>query len=80
MTKIQDIKSEIEDLEIIIDKTIIIQVLNFLNTFFAYFLGILSHEAKKKNKLSIFENLTKFLKDKELQIKNQDEKTLNYAK
>lgn len=51
MTKIYDIKSKIEDLDIIIDKTIIIQVLNTLNSSFIQFFGILSHETRDKKKL-----------------------------
>ncbi len=45
ITKIWDVKSEIEDLEITMDKAITIEVLNSLDSSFTQFLGILSHEA-----------------------------------
>ncbi len=61
MTKIRDVKSEIEDLEITIDEAITIQVLNFLDSSFAQLLGILSHEAREKEKLPTFESLAKSL-------------------
>ena len=80
ITKIQDVKSEIKDLEITMDEAITIQVLNSLDSSFAQFLGILSHEAREKDKLPTFENLAKSLEDKELRMKNQDKATANYAK
>lgn len=69
MTKIRDVKSEIEDLEITMDEAITIQVLNSLDSSFAQFLGILSHEAREKDKLPTLENLVKSLEDEELQMK-----------
>ncbi len=48
MSKICDVKSEIEDLEITIDEAIKIQVLNSLDSSFAKFFSILSHEAREK--------------------------------
>lgn len=48
MTKIQVVKSKIEELEIIIDEAITIQIFNYLDSSFAQFLGILSYEARKK--------------------------------
>ena len=80
MTKIQDVKSEIEDLEITIDEAITIQVLNSLDSSFAQFLGILGHKAREKEKLPILESLAKSLEDKELWMKNHDKATANYAK
>lgn len=70
MTIIRDVKSEIEDLEITIDEAIIIQILNFLDSSFVQFLGILSHEAREKEKLPILKSLAKSLEDKELRMKN----------
>lgn len=61
MIKICDIKFEIKDLEITIDKTIIIQVI----TFFIQFLGILSHKVKQK-KLFVPKNFAKSLKNEKL--------------
>ena len=55
---IRDVKSKIEDLEIIIDEAITIQVLNSLDSAFAQFFGILSYEARDKEKLSTLKNLT----------------------
>ncbi len=46
MTKIRDVKFEIEDLKITIDEAITIQVPNSLNSSFAQFLGILSYKAR----------------------------------
>ena len=80
MTKIRDVKSEIEDLEITMDDAITIQVLKSLDSSFTQFLGILSHEAREKDKLPTLENLAKSLEDKELQMKNQDKTIANYAK
>ena len=80
MTKIRDVKSEVENLKITIDEAITIQVLNCLDFFFAHFLGILSHEAREKKKLPTLESLAKSLENKELQMKNQDEATANYVK
>ncbi len=40
MTKIRDVRFEIEDLEITIDEVIKIHILDSLNSFFAQFLGI----------------------------------------
>ena len=80
MTKIRDVKSEIEDLEITIDEAITIQVLNSLDSSFAQFLGILSHEAREKEKLPTLESLAKSLEDEELRMKNQDKATANYTK
>ena len=59
-------KSEIKNLEITIDETITIQVLNSLDFFFTQFLGILSHIAKEKEKLFTLKNLAKFLENKKL--------------
>ena len=80
MTKIRDVRSEIEDLEITMDEAITIQVLNSLDSSFAQFLGILSHEARKKEELPILESLAKSLEDEELRMKIQDKATANYAK
>lgn len=80
MTKIRDIKSEIEDLGITMDEAITIQVLNSFDSSFTQFLDILSHEARGKAKLPILESLAKSLEDEELRIKNQDNATANYAK
>lgn len=80
MTIIYNIKSEIEQLDIIIDKTITIQVFNFLDLSFALFLSILSHEARKKKKLSIFKSLNKLLGKQKFKIKNQDKAIANYRK
>ena len=80
MTKICDVKSEIEDLEITMDKAITIQVLNLLNSSFTQFFSILSHNIREKAKLPTLESLAKFLKNKKLRLKNQDKATTNYAK
>lgn len=66
MTKIQEIKSEIKDLEIIIDKAITIQDLNSFDSFFVQFLDILSYKIREKEKLPILKSLARSLKDKEL--------------
>ena len=66
MTKIRDVKFEIEDLETTMDEAITIQVLNSLDFFFAQFLGILSQEARKKEKLPTLESFAKSLKNEEL--------------
>ena len=79
MTKIRDVRSEIEDLEITMDEAITIQVLNSLDSSFEQFLGILSHEAREKEKLPTLESLAKSLEDEELRMKNQDKATTNYA-
>ena len=55
MTKICDMKSEIKDLEIIMDEAITIQVLNFLDYSFAQFFGIMSLKARKKEISYIWE-------------------------
>ena len=80
MTKIRNVRSEIEDLEITMDEAIIIHILNSLNCFFAQFLDILSHKARKKEKLPTLESLAKSLEEKELRMKNQDKATANYDK
>lgn len=81
MNKICDLKFEIEDLEITINKAITIKILNSLDFFSAQSLSILSHQAWEKKNLSIFESLAIFLEDKKLhQIKNQDKTIANYAK
>ena len=80
MTKIYNIKSKIEDLKTIIDKSITIWVFNSFDSSFIHFLGIVSHKTREKNKLSILEKLTKFLKNKELWIKNQNNAIANYTK
>lgn len=66
MTKIRDIKSEIQDLDITIDEAIMIWVPKFFEFFFAQFLGILSHKVRENDKLPILKNLAKFLKDDKL--------------
>ena len=80
MTKIRHVTSEIEDLEITMDEAITIQVLNSVNSFLAQFYGILSHEAREKEKLSTLESLAKSLEDEELWMKNQNKVLANYAK
>lgn len=80
ISKIHNIKSEIKDLGITMNEAITIQVFNFLDSFFAQFLGILSHEARKKDKLTILKSSAKLVKDKQLSIKNLDKTTANYAK
>lgn len=70
ITKICNIKSKIEDLQITMDEAITIQVLSSLDYFFTQFLGILSRKARKKAVLPTLENLAKFLEDKKFQIKN----------
>ena len=57
MTKIRELKSEIEDLEITMDEGITIQIRKPLDSSFTQFLGILSHEARDKDKLITLENL-----------------------
>ncbi len=79
MTKIQDVKSEIDDLGITMDEAITIQVLNSLDSSFAKFLGIPSQQAREKDKLPTLENLAKSLEEEELRIKNQDKATANYV-
>ena len=66
MIKICEVRFGIEDLEITIDEAITIQVLNSLDFSFAKFLGILSHEAREKEKLFTLESLTKSLENEEL--------------
>lgn len=66
MTKFRDVKSEIKDLGITMDKAITMQVLKSLDLSFTQFLGILSYEAREKEKLLTLENLAKSLEDKEL--------------
>ena len=80
MTKIWDVKSEIEDLEITINKTITIQVMNSLDSSFTQFSGILSHDAREKDKLSTLKNLARSLEDEELRMKNHDKAIANYSK
>ncbi len=80
MTKIRDVKSEIEHLEITMDEAIMIQVLKCLECSFAQFPCIPSHKAREEEKLPKLENLAQSLKDKELRRRNQDEATANYAK
>lgn len=48
------------------NEAIIIQDFKFFNSFFIWFIDILSHKAKKKDKLFIFKNLAKFLEIKTL--------------
>ena len=64
MTKIRDVKSEIVDLEITIDETITIQVLNSLDSSFTQLLGIRSHEAREKKQLLTLESFAKSLRMK----------------
>lgn len=66
MTEIRVIKFEIDDLEITIDEAIRIEALKTLDSLFAQFLAILSHEAGEKGKLPSFESLAKLLEDKKL--------------
>lgn len=66
MTKIQDVKLEIENLQITIDQAITIQVFNSLNFFFVQFLDSLSYKTREKDKLLTLKNLAKFLEDKKL--------------
>ena len=80
MTKIRDVKSEIEDQEIIMDEAITIQVFNFLDSSFTQFLGILSHEAREKDKLPTLKNSAKSLEDEELRMNNRNKATANYVK
>lgn len=80
ITKIRDVKLEIEDLKITIDKAITIQVLNSLDSSFTQYLGILNHEAREIERLPTLKNLAKSLKDEKLQMKNHDKATADYAK
>lgn len=66
MTKICDVKLKIKNLNIKIDKTITIQVLNSINLSFIKFFDILNHKARIKKKLSIFESFAKLLKNQKL--------------
>ena len=66
MTKIRNVKSEIENLGITIAKAIIFQVLNSFDSSFTQFLGILSHKAREKKKLLSLKSLAKFLENKKL--------------
>lgn len=66
MTKICNVKFEIEDLKITIVETITIQVLNLFNLFFIQFFRILSQKTREKTKLLTFESLVKSLKGKKL--------------
>ena len=80
MTKIYGVKSKIEDLQITVGKSITIQVLNFLDSFFAQFFGFFSQKAKEKRKLPALESLDKCIEDGELRMKNHDKAKANYAK
>ena len=66
MTKIREVKSEIENLKINMEEAITIQVLNIIDLSFAQFLVILSHEAREKEKFLMLESLAKSLEDEEL--------------
>ena len=79
-TKICNVKSEIENLKIIIDEPITIQFLNSVNLFFKQFLGILSRKAKGIEKLLTLESLPQSLEDEEFQIKNPNKVIVNYSK
>ncbi len=57
-----------------------IQLLNFFDFSFVQFLGILSHEAREKEKLPTLESLAKLLVDEELRMKYQDKPKANYVK
>lgn len=66
MIKICDLKTEIEELDITMNKVITILVFNFFHLFFVQFFGILSHEAREKEKLATLESFAKFLENKKL--------------
>ncbi len=80
MTNIRELKSEIEDLEITMDEGITIRIWNPLDSSFTQFLGILSHEARDKDKLITLENLAKSLENEGLRMNNHNKATANYAK
>ena len=56
-------KFEIKDFEITMDKAITIPLLNFFDSLFVQFLGILSRKARGKEQLPKLENLAKFLEE-----------------
>lgn len=70
MTKIRDVKSEIKNLDITMNKAIVIQVFNSLYSSFTQFLGILIHKTREKEKLPTLESLAKSLEIEKLPIKN----------
>ncbi len=80
MSIIHHVKSEIEEQKITIDETITIQVMNSLDYFFAQFVVVLSHKAKKNEKLLKLQILPISVEDEELGIKNQDKTIANHAK
>ena len=57
----QDMKSEIKNIKISIDKLIAIQDLNLLNLFFTQFFSSFSYKTKEKEKLLMLKSFAKFL-------------------
>ena len=80
ISKIQDVTSEITDLNITIEETIIIHTLNSLDSHFKPYLAILSHDAREKEHLPTLQSLSKALEDEEQRLDNQDKVTANFAK
>ena len=78
ISKIRDIKLEINDLKITMDEAITIHTLNSLDTQFKSYLAILNHESREKAELPTLEVSAKALEDEELRLANQDKATANY--
>ena len=79
MSQIKDVRSEIDDLKILMVDAIVIHALNNFDSQFRPYLTILNHKARQKVQLSTLSELTKSL-DKQLRLKNQSIASANFAK
>ena len=80
MSRIKDVSTEIEDLQISISEAVVIHALNNLDSHFWPYLAILSHDAREKEKLLTLSELTKALEEVQMRLSNENRGTANYAR
>ncbi len=79
ISHIKDASAEIEDLKISISEAVVIHALNNLDSHFRPYLVILSHDARKKEKLPTLSEVTKTLEDEQMRLSNKNRGTANYT-
>ena len=79
MSRIKDISTKIDNLNISISEAVVIHALNNFDSHFQTYLAILSHNAREKEKFLTLSKLTKALKDEQQRFSNENRGTANYA-
>lgn len=79
-SKLQEIKTELKNLEVIIEDAITLKALNFLEIFFSQYLVMINDNARQESELSNLDIFLKNLENEEARMLNEEKVTANFAK